>query len=76
MPLINLEINLILTWSAGYVTSSVAGKRTISITDTKLYIPIVISSTQDNSKLSQQLKSGLKRTISWNKYQSKVSTER
>ena len=37
MPLINLEINLILTWSADYITSSVAGKTKISITDTKLY---------------------------------------
>ena len=29
------------------------------------------SSTQDNSKLRQQLKSGFKRVISWNKYLSK-----
>ena len=37
MPLINLEINLILTWSADYITSSVAGKTKILIIDTKLY---------------------------------------
>ena len=30
------------------------------------------SSTQDNSKLLQQLKSGFKRVISWNKYLSKA----
>ena len=30
-------------------------------------------STQDKTKLLQQLKSGFKRTIIWNKYQSKVS---
>ena len=44
--------------------------------DTKLYVPVVTLSTQDNAKLLQQLKSGFKRTINWNKYQTKVSTER
>ena len=32
-------------------------------------------SDQDNVKLLVQLKSGFKRTINWNKYQSKVSAE-
>ena len=32
-------------------------------------------STQDNAKLLQQLKLGFKRTINWNKYQSKVSIQ-
>ena len=32
-------------------------------------------STKDNRKLLQQLKSGFKRTINWNKYQSKVKTQ-
>ena len=45
---------------------------TFTITDTKLYIPAVTLSTQGNAKLLQQLKSGFKRTINWNKYQSKV----
>ena len=45
------------------------------ITDTKLYVPVVTLSTQDNTKFLQQLKSGFKRTIDWNKYQSKVSIE-
>ena len=48
---------------------------TFSINDTKLYVPVVTLSTQDNAKLLQQLKSGFKRTINWNKYQAKVSTE-
>ena len=39
----------------------------------KLYIAIVALSTQDNSTLLEQLKSGFKRTINWNKYLSKVS---
>ena len=41
------------------------------ITDTKLYVPVVTLSTQDNSKLHQQLKCGFKRTVNWNKYLSK-----
>ena len=48
---------------------------TFTITDTKGYVPVVNLSTQDNVKLLQQLKSGFKRTINWNKYQSKVSVE-
>ena len=44
-----------------------------AITDTKLPVPVVTLSTQDNAKLLQQLKSGFKKTINWNKYQSKVS---
>ena len=46
------------------------------ITDTKLYVPVATLSTQDNAKLLEQLKSGFKGTISWNKFQPKVSTER
>ena len=42
-----------------------------TITETNLYVPVVTLSTQDNAKLLPQLKSGFKRTISWNKYLSK-----
>ena len=61
MSLINCEINLILTWSENCVIS---------------YVSIVTLSSKDNTKLLQQLKSGFRRTINWNKYQSKISTER
>ena len=44
---------------------------TFEITDTKLYVPVVTLSTQENTKLLQQLKSGFKRVINWNKYLSK-----
>ena len=44
---------------------------TFTITETNLYVPVVTLSTQDNAKLLPQLKSGFKRTISWNKYLSK-----
>ena len=49
---------------------------TFSITDTKLNVPVVTLSTQDNVKLLGQLKSGFQRTINWNKYQSKKLAER
>ena len=44
---------------------------TFTITETKLYVPVVTLSTQDNAKLLTQSKSGFKRTINWNKYLSK-----
>ena len=46
------------------------------ITDTKIYVPVLTASTQDNAKLLEQLRSGFKRIINWNKYQPKISTER
>ena len=76
MPLINCEINLILTWSENCVIYSATGAIKFKITDTKLYVPVVSLSTQDDGKLLQQLKSGFKRTINWNKCQPKVSLER
>ena len=71
MPLINCEVNLILTWSSTCVITNPAGPGTFAITDTRLYVPVVTLSTQENTKLLQQLKSGFKRVINWNKYLSK-----
>ena len=68
MSLINCEVNL-LTWSPTCVISSATGETKFKITETKLYVPVVTLSTQDNAKLLQQLKSGFKRTINWNKYE-------
>ena len=42
--------------------------------ETKLYVPLVTLSTQDSAKLLQQLKTGFKRTINWNKCESSVKT--
>ena len=74
MPLINCEVNLILTWSPTCVISSATGETKFKITETKLYVPVVTLSTQENAKLLQQLKSGFKRTINWNKYESEIKT--
>ena len=76
MPLINCEVNLILTWSSIYVITNSTGAGTFEITDTKLYVPVVTLSTQENTKLLQQLKSGFKRVINWNKYLSKPESFR
>ena len=66
MPLINCEVNLILTWSSTCVliaTNIPNQNATFAITDTKLYVPAVTLSTQENTKFLQQLKSGLKEQL-------------
>ena len=63
MSLINCETNLILTWSDKCVLSNDTKATTFAITDTKLYVPVVILSTQDNKKLLRRLKSGLKKQL-------------
>ena len=74
MPLIDCEVNLILTWSRDCVITSSNGAGTFAITKTKFYVPVKILSTKNNAKLLQQLKSGFKRTNNWNKYQSSIKT--
>ena len=74
MPLINCEITLLLSWSASciIVSNDVANQNaTFPITDTKLYVPVVTLSQQDNEKLLEQLQSSFERVINWNKYLSK-----
>ena len=39
-----------------------------TVTDTKLFVPVVTLSTQDNAKLLEKLIKGFKRTINWSKY--------
>ena len=71
MVLIDCEVNLILTWSIDCVilyTNVTNQGSTFSIADTKLYVPVVTLSTQDNAKFLPQLQSGFKRKINWSKY--------
>ena len=73
MSLINLEVILHLNWSKKSVTvpTDVSDQETtFSLSDTKLYVSVVTLSTQGNSKLFEQLKSGFERTINWSKDQS------
>ena len=84
IPLINCEVELILTWSKNCVLADMTTKDaegnnpaivapvvlTFEITDTKLYVPAVTLSKENDTKLLEELKSGFKRTIKWNKYRS------
>ena len=45
------------------------------ITDYKLYVPVVTLSAENDFKLLEQLKTGFKRTIKWNKYRSEMSNQ-
>ena len=76
MSLISCEIILILISSSTYVITNTTGEGTFAITDTNHYVPVVTLLTWYNVKMLEQLKSGFKRAINWNKYLSKVSTER
>ena len=95
MPLINCEINLILTWSENCVLTSKATRDavpaqrgnpavtkvnnpknvTFKIADTKLYVPVVTLLAKDDNNFLEQLKSGFKRTIKWNKYRSQITNQ-
>ena len=57
-----VEICIIVAGTANNQNSS------FQINDTKLYVPVVTLSTQENIKLLKQLESGFKRTFNWNKY--------
>ena len=85
MSLINCEVSLILYWSRECVITSterrlIANTRrdtsprnaTFQITDTKLYVPVVTLSTKNDKRLLEQLRTGFKRTIKWNKYRSEI----
>ena len=68
-----------LTLPANCVISSTTATNQATaseITDAKLYVSVGTLSTQDNSKLLQQLESVFKHLIIRNKYQSRVSTRK
>ena len=64
-----VEICIIVAGTANNQNSS------FQINDTKLYVPVVTLSTQENIKLLKQLESGFKRTINWNKYLAKTTNQ-
>ena len=90
IPLINCEVSLALSWSETCVITSmekrilIAGQpnrgdsrtnATFKIRDTKWYVLVVTLSAENNNKLLEQLKTGFKRTIEWNKYRSEMSNQ-
>ena len=78
MSLINCEFSLQLKWSKNciLVAGTAANQNSIfQIKDTKIYVPVVILSIQQNIKFLKQLESGFKRTINWNKYLAKTANQ-
>ena len=49
--------------------------QTFKINDRKLYVPVVTLSKENDTKLLEQLKTGFKRTIKWNKYRSQMTVQ-
>ena len=91
IPLISCEVFLELKWNKNCVITSLERRKvdagppvvrdnaptgaTLSITDCKLYLPVVTLSKDDEIKLLTNLKSGFKRKIIWNKYRSQMTSE-
>ena len=80
IPLINCEVELILTFfyydadPNDYEIDN-PENATFTITDTKLFVPVVTLSKENDIKLLEQLKSGFKRTIKWNKCRSQMTIQ-
>ena len=67
-----MKFFFLLTWSGECIIeigTADTQEPKFAITDKNLYFPVVTLSAQYNAKLLQQLKTGFKRTINWNKYQ-------
>ena len=91
IPLTNCEVELILTWSKNCILADMterdAGNNNdppaivvpteleFKITNTKLFVPAVTLSKENDIKLLEQLKSGFKRNIKWNKYRSQLTIQ-
>ena len=66
MPLINCKIKLNLTWKKEFVVSTDAGNAVFIINDTKMYVPVVTLSKEDNKDFIEQQNKGFQRSIYWN----------
>ena len=64
----NCKVELSLTWNENCTLPSKNSNSDFAITDTKLHVPIVTLSAEDNVKLSNLLGERFKRPIYWNKY--------
>ena len=79
--MINCEIELILTWSKNCVLDHIRAANNpptrleFKITYTKLYVPVLTLSKENDKKLLEQLISGFKRTVMWNKCRSQMTVQ-
>ena len=76
--MINCEIELDLSWTKNCVlieqNNNITGVNFV-ISSTKLYVPGVTLSINDNIKFLENITQGFKRTISWNKRRSEITTQ-
>ena len=75
MPLINCKIKLNLTWKKKCVLSTGAGEAVFIINDTKLYVPVVTLSKEDNKDFIEQQNKVFQRSIYWKEYKAKEINE-
>ena len=75
MTLINCKITLNLTWKKECVLSTDAGSAVFIINDTKMYVPVVTLSKEDNKYFIEQQNKGFQRSIYWNEYKTKEINE-
>ena len=75
MSLVNCKIKLDLTWKKECVLSNQAGDAVFIINDTKLYVPVVTLSKEDNKDFIEQQNKSFQRSIYWNEYKTKEQNE-
>ena len=75
MPLINCKIKLNLIWKKECVLSIDNGNAVFIINDTKMYVPVVTLSKEDNKDFIEQQNKGFQRSIYWNEYKTKEINE-
>ena len=75
MSLINCKIKLNLTWKKECVLSTGAAEAVFIINDTKLYVPVVTLSKEDNKDFIEQQNKGFPRSIYWNEYKTQEVNE-
>ena len=75
MPLISCKIKLNLTWKKECVLSTDAGNAVFIINDTKMYVPVVTLSKEDNKDFIEQQNKDFQRSIYWKEYKTKEINE-
>ena len=75
MPLINCKIKLNLTWKKECVLSTDNGNAVFIINDTKMCVPVVTLSKEDNKYFIEQQNKGFQRSIYMNEYKTKEINE-
>ena len=71
MLLINCKIKLNLTWKKECVLSTDGGDAVFIINYTKMYVPLVTLSKEDNKDFIEQQNKGFQRSIYWNEHKTK-----